>query len=153
MVRRLLLAALAALGGALALAGPAAACSCAHVSPESRLGSGEKALVGTVTQRRAVSGRRYVYVVRVERSFNHRLGKRVRLTSPRDSASCGVRLAVGKRVGAFYYGRPGAYRTISCGMVEPRRLMRAAAARFKSWPRSSSSRARPRAARSAGSCR
>ena len=146
MVRRLSLVALAALGGALAFAGPAAACSCAYVTPESRLESGEKALVGTVAQRRAVSGPRYVYVVRVERSFNHRLGKRVRLTSPRSSASCGVRLALGKRVGAFYYGRPGAYLTNSCGIVAPRRLRR-----FR--PSLSSSRARPRAARSAGSCR
>lgn len=125
---------LAGAGAALVGATEADVCSCAAPGPEAdgerqSLAAGARAFVGRVVAKERKSpesgfARVYSYRLRVERSFNVRLGRTLRLASPADGGSCGFEWRKGQRVAGYLSGRRGRWSTNLCSLADPRDLLR-----------------------------
>ena len=136
----------------------AMACSCATVEPREQLENGDPAFTGRVVSRRKHESNpmfrgdgTFTYVFRVGHSYNRERTQRLRLTAGTQQAACGFIFTKGERVGAFLFRSGGKLTTNLCSLVDPDALIRAG--RQIKNGRSASSPARPRAARSGGSCR
>jgi hypothetical protein len=128
--RRFLLVALLAIAAPAASADPAFACSCADYDPRDRLEQGEPAFIGRVVSappRNPTPPLKVArHVVRVERAFNVRLGRRIVVHSNPYSSSCGVLWQTGRRVGAFLDRNRRGWTTHLCSLARPVELERAA---------------------------
>ena len=149
---RAIASALAALAIALVAAESAQACSCAPIDARAALRDADGAFVGRLLAVRAVdppaageptsSADPTDYIYRVGGVYNggpglHR-GRRVKVRSVRDSASCGLPRARGRLYGLFLTRRNGRWNSNPCSVVS-RAEMRAAA--------KPASRSRPASAR------
>jgi hypothetical protein len=83
----------------LALAGEAAACTCAPASAKERLDSADAAFVGRLVAKRPHSGGEAVYVFLVDSVVKGELGRRVEVVSPTSGAACGFELPTGEASG------------------------------------------------------
>jgi hypothetical protein len=118
----------------------ALACSCVPPDPPAMLKASDGAFVGRLVAVRPVdppaegepisSGDPADYVYRVGRVYKHgpglRRGRRVRVRSARDSATCGLPRARGRLFGLFVQREDGRWHSNSCLVVRPRQLRRAA---------------------------
>lgn len=98
MVARLL-AVLALLAGGLVLgsAAPAAACSCARLSPEEYAARADVAFVGTATDERAADGE-VVYRFTVETVHAGRVSRMQDVVAPRTGSTCDQRLPLDREL-------------------------------------------------------
>ena len=117
---------------AAAMPASAAACSCAPLEPRERLADGEPAFTGRVVARQRnaeapgfAGADTFTYTFRVGHSFNRKPRRRLVLTAGTQSASCGVLLRKGARVGAFVYRSGAGLTTNACSLVDPDALIRA----------------------------
>jgi hypothetical protein len=128
-VRKALLVPLLAVATvAVAWTGEASACSCADSNPRDRIEEGVPALIGRVVSHQPaepIPQERYSrYVVRVERAFNVRLGRRIEVLGD-EFSSCAFAWKVGQRVGAFLHRVRGRWTTNLCSLSTAAELERA----------------------------
>jgi hypothetical protein len=128
---RLLL--VAALAWAATLAAPverASACSCVPPDPARDLAVVDAAFVGTAVSRR-VEGRGPLrssadpayWTFDVERAVKGELPEKLVVRAPMDSASCGLELRPGQRVGLLLEVRGREYESSLCRQVDPDLLL------------------------------
>ena len=101
------------------------ACSCALPDARSALASADGAFVGTARARRE-AGQQVVYTFAVERALKGSLGQTVEVVTPSSSASCGIEVPIGARVGLVLDRRDGAWNGSLCAQFEPAELLAAA---------------------------
>jgi hypothetical protein len=111
----------AALVIALVGAESSQACSCVPPRPRQQLKQADGAFVGRLLAVRGGDPADYVYRVgRVsKRGPGLRRGRRVRVRSPRSSASCGLPDARGRLYGLFLTRRDGRWSSNLCSVVAP----------------------------------
>jgi hypothetical protein len=140
---RAIATAAAALAIALVAADAAQACSCAPIDAHAALENSDGAFVGRLLAVRVVdppvpgeptsSADPTDYIYRVGRVYNGgpglRRGRRVKVRSARDSATCGLPDARGRLYGLFLTRRNGRWTSNSCSVVSPVEMRRAAASR------------------------
>ena len=139
MMRRL---AVAAVTVAVSLLGAdaAMACSCVPLNERERLRESDGAFVGRLVAVRVVdppdqgepigSGDPTDFIYRVRRVYNGgpglRRGRRVRVRSVRDEATCGLQSRKGELYGLFLQRRNHRWHSNLCLTTTPRRMRRAA---------------------------
>jgi hypothetical protein len=124
--RPLLVAALAWAASLAAPVEPASACSCVPPDPARDLADVDAAFVGTAVSRRVEergplrsSGDPAYWTFDVERAVKGELPEKLVVRAPVDSASCGLELRPGERVGLLLELRGGEYESSLCRQVEP----------------------------------
>jgi hypothetical protein len=141
MTRRLVTLAVA-LGAPLFFADGALACSCAAQPERQRLKAADAAFVGRLVEVREVnpptegepisSADPVDFIYRVGRVYKDgsgiNRGRRVRVRSARDGASCGLSDAIGQLIGLYTYRERHRWHSNSCLTTTPRRMRRAARA-------------------------
>ena len=140
-MRRVIAASGAALAIALVAAPAAQACSCVPPDPKAMLREADGAFIGRLMAVRAVDplrrGRVRLqrgptdYIYRVGRVYNGgpglRRGRRVRVRSVRDGATCGLPRGRGRLYGLFLTRAGGLWHSNLCSVVTPAEMRRAAA--------------------------
>lgn len=129
-MRRLSLAGALVVLGALALAASASACSCAPMKPREALQRSDAAIVGRLIEV-VPRGRLHAdYRFEVERIYRGptmvEAGEMLSVRSARRSAACALPRRPGHRYGLFLARASGHWFSGICGVIEPRRLRRAA---------------------------
>jgi hypothetical protein len=111
---------------ALAFVGDVLACSCLPVDIARDLPRADGAFVGTVLERRepppaAVqsSADPVTLVFRVEQVYKGDIANRVEVVTARDSASCGLAVGVGQRIGLLLDRDGDTWRSGLCSQVDP----------------------------------
>jgi hypothetical protein len=104
---------------ALVAAASAGACTCAPVDLERDLPLADGAFVGTVLEQREPAGGQRVVLFRVEQVYKGDIVNRVEVTTPRDSAACGLDAQVGERLGLLLERDGEDWRAGLCSLVEP----------------------------------
>ena len=102
---------------ALALAGDALACTCAPVDLERDLPRADGAIIGTVLERHG-RGDEVVYLFRVEQVYKGDIDNRVEIVTNAQTATCGLDLAVGTRIGLLLERQAGEWRSGLCSEVD-----------------------------------
>ena len=115
-MRPVLVAVIAAL--ALAFSADAFACSCLRVDLVRDLPRADGAFVGTVLERN-VEGQKVVYLFRVEQVYKGDIENRIEVSSPGNSAACGLELAVDQRIALLLTRKGGAWQSSLCSEVDP----------------------------------
>jgi len=130
---RAVAAAAAALVIVLVAAEGAQACSCVPPRPREQLKRADGAFVGRLLAVRGGDPADYVYRVgRVsKRGPGLRRGRRVKVRSPRSSASCGLPDARGRLYGLFLTRREGRWSSNLCSVVSPSDMPDAGASRSR----------------------
>lgn len=102
----------------------ARACSCALPDAREALAQADGAFVGTLVSRRQ-GDREAVLTFSVERSLKGSIGRTIDVSTPSNSAACGIEVPVGKRVGLVLERRSGAWRGHLCWTFDPEELVTA----------------------------
>jgi hypothetical protein len=102
----------------LVAAASAYACTCAPVDLERDLPRADGAFVGTVLERHESPGGR-IFLFRVEQLYKGDIVNRVEVTTPRDSAACGLDAQVGERLGLLLERDGERWRAGLCSLVDP----------------------------------
>ena len=101
------------------------ACSCALPDARAALAGADGAFVGTARSRRE-AGQQVVYTFAVERSLKGSLGRTIDVVTPSSSASCGIEVPIGTRVGLVLERRGGNWSGSLCWQFAPAELLSAA---------------------------
>ncbi len=104
---------------ALALAGDAVACTCLPVDLARDLPKADAAFVGTVLAASPRETADTLFRFRVEQVYAGELENRIEVVSARDSAACGLELAVGDRAGLLLERDGDVWRSGLCSQVDP----------------------------------
>lgn len=115
-----LFAAAAVLAAALVLVAVADAAACTCRAPDLRrdLPAADGAVVGSVLEKR-VGASQTTFLLRVEQVYKGDISNRVEVVTNAQSATCGLELAVGERVGLLLERVSGEWRSGLCSQVDP----------------------------------
>ncbi|MBD0330779.1 MAG: hypothetical protein ICV64_11840 [Thermoleophilia bacterium] len=118
---------------AAGFAGDASACSCAVGDPRRMLAESDGAFVGTLVERRSPpprpimsTGDPVTLVFEVEQAVKGTLPSRVEVVTATSSASCGLEVPLGQRVGLFLTRDRDRWTSGLCQQIDPERLLAAA---------------------------
>ena len=113
---------------ALALAGEAAACTCAAAPARARLDSADAAFIGRLVATRAAPANESVYVFTVDSVLKGELGRRIEVLSPTSGATCGFELEPNEAHGILLRRDDDAWIGGLCGQIAVGELITAAEA-------------------------
>ena len=113
-----LFAAAAVLVAALVPVADAAACTCRPPDLRRDLPAADGAVVGSVLEKR-VGASQTTFLLRVEQVYKGDISNRVEVVTNAQSATCGLELAVGERVGLLLERVSGEWRSGLCSQVDP----------------------------------
>jgi hypothetical protein len=122
-LRRLSVAAIVVVLGALVFAGGAQACSCARMGAREAMRQADAAIVGRLVKVIPRGVLRADYRYRVRRVYKPgpgiRRGRTISVRSARDSAACGLPAKIGRRYGLFLTRDEGLWTGGLCGVRRP----------------------------------